>query len=83
MGLHDLLHHFRLAEFDAWNAAALIHVEASRLAGTSIPYILTARSILGQTGRIVMGIVVIAGACAAVNLLFQAVARMMAVRSQL
>jgi amino acid transporter len=65
-----------------YNTAALIHVEASRLAGTSMPYILTARSILGQTGRIVMGIVVIAGACAAVNLLFQAVARMMAAMAE-
>ena len=63
----------------AWNTAALLHVEASRLAQTSIPHILAAKAILGPAGRMVMGIVAIAGAMAAVNVLFQSVARMMAV----
>ncbi len=63
----------------AWNAAALQHVDPSRLAQTSIPHILAAKSILGPAGRVVMGVVTIAGAAAAVNLLFQAVARMTAV----
>jgi hypothetical protein len=62
----------------AWNAAALLHVAPSRLADTTIPHILAAKAIGGQTGRLIMGTVVIAGACAAVNLLFRAVARMLA-----
>ncbi len=65
--------------FWAWNTAALTHVAPSRLADTSIPHILSAKAIMGPTGRIMIGIVVIAGACAAVNYLFQAVAQMMAV----
>lgn len=62
--------------FLAWNTVSLLYVEPSRLADTSIPHILTAKSVLGQQGRMIIGIVVIAGACAAVNLLLQSVARM-------
>ncbi len=62
----------------AWNSIVLAHVPHSRLADTSIPHVLAARAVMGQDGRIVMGIVVIAGSLAAVNLLFQAVVRMMA-----
>ena len=64
--------------FGAWNATALAYVGPSRLADTSIPHILTAKAVMGPSGRILIGIVVIAGSCAAVNLLFQAVSRMMA-----
>lgn len=63
----------------AWNAVALLHVEPLRLAQTSIPQILAAKAILGPAGRVVMGIVTIAGAAAAVNVLFQAVTGMTAV----
>ena len=66
----------------AWNTVALTHVPASRLADTSIPHILVAKAVMGETGRIVMGIVVIAGSLAAVNLLFRAVIRMSAVMAQ-
>ncbi len=61
-----------------WNTASLLHVAPSRLADTSIPHILAAKAIAGPTGRIIIGIVAIAGACAAVNYLFQTVARMLA-----
>jgi amino acid transporter len=64
----------------AWNITALIHLPPSRLADTSIPHILAAKAIMGQNGRIVMGIVVIAGSLAATNLLFRAAARMLAGR---
>jgi amino acid transporter len=64
--------------FGAWNLAALLRVDPSRLADTTIPHILAARAIGDQAGRLVMGVVVIAGACAAVNLQFRAVARMLA-----
>lgn len=61
-----------------WNTAAVLHVAPSRLAGTSIPHVLVAKAIAGSNGRIVIGIVAIAGACAAVNYLFQALASMLA-----
>jgi|GEM_PF-642757 len=61
-----------------WNTAVLFHIAPSRLADTSIPHILAAKAIAGSTGRIIIGIVAIAGACAAVNYLFQTVARMLA-----
>jgi amino acid transporter len=62
----------------AWNTAALLHADPARLAQTSIPHILAAKAILGPAGRVVMGLIAIAGAAAAVNVLFQAVARMTA-----
>jgi len=63
--------------FVLWNSASLLWVTPSRLAATSIPHILAAKAIMGPAGRIVIGIVVIAGAGAAVNYLYQSVARMM------
>ena len=62
----------------SWNTIALTYVTPSRLADTTIPHILAARSIMGPPGRIIMGIVVISGSLAVVNLMFQAVARMLA-----
>lgn len=48
----------------------LEHVPAKRLAGAFMPYTVAARTIGGQPGRILMGIVVIAGAgCAVISLL--------------
>ena len=64
--------------FVLWNGASLLYVAPSRLADTSIPHILAAKAIMGPTGRMVIGVVAIAGACAAVNYLYQSVARMMA-----
>lgn len=59
-----------------WGAVSLEHVPAQRLADTYIPYTLVARNISGQTGRVLMGIVVIAGTGCAVIALFSATARM-------
>lgn len=64
--------------FTFWNAAALLHVDPQRLAQTTIPHLLAAKAILGPTGRLAVGLAVIAGACAAVNALFLTVARMLA-----
>ena len=64
--------------FFLWNSASLLWVTPSRLAATAIPHILAAKAIMGPAGRMVMGIVVIAGAGAAVNYLYQSVAHMTA-----
>ena len=64
--------------FILWNLASLWHLGPSRLAETGIPHLLTAKAIMGTTGRIIMGVTVIAGACAAVNYLFHSLARSMA-----
>ncbi len=61
----------------AWNSTVLAHVSTTRLADTSIPHILAAKAVMGPNGRILMGLVVIAGSLAAVNLLFRTVTLMM------
>ncbi len=65
------------AIFSAWGLVSLKYVSLQRLADTTIPHMITARAILGQNGRIVMGIVVIAGTMAAVNGLLFAVSRIL------
>lgn len=50
-----------------WQVVALKHVPQNKLAESTIPYILVAREILGQTGRILIGITIITGTCAGVN----------------
>ncbi|MGD8991321.1 MAG: hypothetical protein PVI00_07675 [Desulfobacterales bacterium] len=63
--------------FGLWGYVSLQHVEAGRLAESTIAHTLTARKILGQPGRIIIGLVAIAGTCAAVNALFTSISRMM------
>ncbi len=53
-----------------WGLASLSHIPHARLAESSVPYVVAAREILGQTGRILMGIAIISGTCGAVNGLF-------------
>ena len=60
-----------------WIMTALLFVDEQRLAGTSIAHMIVAREIGGQTGRLLMGLMVIAGTCAAVNALFESVNRAM------
>lgn len=50
-----------------WQIVALKHVPQDKLAESTIPYILVGREILGQTGRILIGIAIISGTCAATN----------------
>lgn len=61
-----------------WGSASLAHVPAERLADTTIPYTLAARRIGGQNGRILLGIVLVAGSLGAVTALFSATGRMVA-----
>lgn len=60
-----------------WGLAAYLYVSPERLADTTLPHILTAKKIGGQAGRVIIGMVIIAGTCAAVNVLFHAVSRML------
>lgn len=53
-----------------WQIVALKHVPQDKLAESTIPYILVGREILGQTGRILIGIAIISGTCAATNYFF-------------
>jgi amino acid transporter len=59
-----------------WGLVSLNYVSPSKLADTTVPHMLAARKIMGQNGRFIMGLVVLAGSCAAVNALLMAVSRM-------
>lgn len=56
--------------FILWATASLVHIPADRLSDSYIPYVLAARSIGGETGRYIMGAIIIAGSCAATNAIF-------------
>ncbi len=53
--------------FSFWIVASLNYVTPERLASSTIPYMTTARKIMGDPGRWIMGVVVISGTCGAVN----------------
>jgi len=59
-----------------WTAIALVPMEA--LAQASAPHMVAARLIYGETGRAIMGAVVILGSAGAVNALLLSVSRMLA-----
>jgi amino acid transporter len=59
-----------------WGLVSFKYVSPSKLADTTIPHMLAARQIMGQNGRFIMGLVVLAGSSAAVNALLMAVSRM-------
>jgi amino acid transporter len=63
--------------FSAWGLISLRYVGLETLADSTVPHMIAAREILGQNGRIVMGIVVIAAVLSAVNGLFFSVSRML------
>ena len=50
-----------------WQIVSLKHIPQDKLAESTIPYVLVGREILGQTGRILIGIAIITGTCAATN----------------
>lgn len=56
--------------FLAWSLAGLCHVSPEKIADSSIAPMIMARYIGGQTGRLVMGGIIISGSLAAVNALF-------------
>ena len=64
--------------FCFWGMVSFLNLPAERLADTTIPHILAAKKIGGQTGRVIMGLVIIAGTGAAVNALFMGIGRMIA-----
>ena len=66
------------AIFICWGWVSTSYVTLERLSDTSIPHVKAARAIFGQPGRIWMGIIILAGASAAVNALLIAVSRMIA-----
>lgn len=50
-----------------WSMLSLQYVDAEKLAQSTVPHMLTAREILGEPGRYLMGAAIISGVCAAVN----------------
>lgn len=56
--------------FAFWALASLANVDSAELAHSTIPYSLAARGILGQPGRIIIGIAIISGTLGCVNGLF-------------
>lgn len=56
--------------FMFWGGVSRMHVPAISLAESTLPHLKAARAVMGQNGRLLMGIVVICGATAAVNGLF-------------
>ena len=68
--------------FCFWGIASVLNVPVVRLVKTTIPHIIAAKNIMGETGRIIMGLVVISGSGAAVNALLVAVGEMIAALSQ-
>ncbi|MCP3888548.1 MAG: APC family permease [Desulfobulbaceae bacterium] len=53
-----------------WGTASLLHIPHGKLCNSTIPYIIGAREIFGQPGRIIIGIAIISGTCGVVNGLF-------------
>jgi amino acid transporter len=61
-----------------WGAVSMHVVAPARLAESTVPHMVAARAIGGARGRVVMGVVVLAGTCAAVHALLSAGAHMLA-----
>ena len=61
-----------------WGLTAIAFAPMEKLAETSVPHMVAARLIYGQTGRVIMGAVAILGSVGAVNALLLSVARMLA-----
>lgn len=59
-----------LVLFLLWGAISRQFVSAASLVESTVPHLKAAREIMGQNGRLLMGVVVICGAAAAVNGLF-------------
>lgn len=53
-----------------WGYISLQYVPQARLFESTVPYVNSAKAILGQPGRVIMGIAIISGACGVVNGLF-------------
>ena len=64
--------------FCVWGTVSIRCVTPARLAESTVPHMVTARMIGGDRGRVVMGVVVLAGTCATVHTLLSAGSRMLA-----
>lgn len=64
--------------FVLWCFLSLRYVPQARLLASTIPYSLTARAIAGETGRLIVGVVLLAGSLSTTNALFLAIPRMAA-----
>ncbi len=58
--------------FILWGLVSITHVPLEKLSASSLPHMKTAGTLLGQTGRYIMGGAVIFGSLSAVNALFLA-----------
>jgi amino acid transporter len=63
--------------FCIWSLVSIRVVPTDNLATSTVPHMATARMLWGQPGRVVMGIVVLAGVSSAVNALLMGVSRML------
>src|SRR5262249_8027683 len=61
-----------------WGVVSMRVVALARLAESTVPHMVAARAIGGALGRVVMGVVVLAGTCATVHALLSAGAHMLA-----
>ena len=61
-----------------WGVVSMRFVAPARLAESTVPHMVAARAIGGASGRVVMGVVVLAGTCATVHALLSAGAHMLA-----
>jgi len=62
--------------FILWGFVSLHYVSPERLSDTTVPHFITARIVWGTTGRVIMGLVVLAGAFSAVNALLLGVSKL-------
>lgn len=62
---------FCIAVLAGWLFVSSVAVAPERLADSTIAHMTVASAIMGQPGRLIMGLVVIAGCCAAVSVLLQ------------
>ena len=67
--------------FAFWGWVSASYVPSGRLTHTSIPHIRAALAVAGETGRVWMGITILAGASAVVNVLLLTVSRMLTIMS--
>lgn len=63
--------------FCLWSVLSLGYVPMDKLAESTVPYMVVARKIMGQPGRILMGITLIAGACSVMNAMYLCLSEMM------
>ncbi|HSB04425.1 MAG TPA: APC family permease [Thermodesulfobacteriota bacterium] len=62
--------------FFLWGLVSAQYVPLERLSDTTVPHMVTARAIWGETGRVWMGVILLASACGASNILLFGVSRM-------